>query len=88
MLLVSNVVFTFLSMPFMHLLPGFVKQVLGGGPEVLGSMMSAVSLGALVCTLRIASMSGRNRGPHGAVGQRRAGGRRHRRLRASRTRRG
>jgi len=62
MLLVSNVVFTFLSMPFMHLLPGFVKQVLGGGPEVLGSMMSVVSLGALVCTLRIASMSGRNRG--------------------------
>jgi sugar phosphate permease len=39
-----------------------VKQVLGGGPEVLGVMMSAVSLGALACTLRIASMSGRNRG--------------------------
>jgi MFS family permease len=62
MLLVSNLVFTFLSMPFMHLLPGFVKQVLGGGPEVLGSMMSIVSLGALACTLRIASMRARNRG--------------------------
>lgn len=62
MLLVSNVVFTFLSMPFMHLLPGFVKEVLEGGPEVLGSMMSVISLGALVCTLRIASMSARNRG--------------------------
>ena len=62
MLLVSNLVFTFFSMPFIHLLPGFVKQVLGGGPEVLGTMMSAVSLGALACTLRIASMSGRNRG--------------------------
>lgn len=62
MLLVSNVVFTFLSMPFMHLLPGFVAQVLEGGPEVLGVMMSAISLGALACTLRIASMSGRNRG--------------------------
>ncbi len=62
MLLVSNVVFTFLSMPFMHLLPGFVKQVLGGGPEVLGSMMSIVSLGALGCTLFIASMRARSRG--------------------------
>jgi sugar phosphate permease len=62
MLLVSNVVFTFLSMPFMHLLPGFVKQVLGGGPEVLGAMMSLISLGALACTLRIASMRARNRG--------------------------
>jgi MFS family permease len=62
MLLVSNLVFTFLSMPFMHLLPGFVKQVLGGGPEVLGTMMSVVSLGALACTLRIASMSARGRG--------------------------
>jgi len=62
MLLVSNVVFTFLSMPFMHLLPGFVKQVLGGGPELLGAMMSVISLGALVCTLRIASMRGQNRG--------------------------
>lgn len=62
MLLVSNVVFTFFSMPFMHLLPGFVKQVLGGGPEALGGMMSVISLGALSCTLFIASMRARNRG--------------------------
>lgn len=62
MLLVTNVVFTFLSMPFMHLLPGFVKGVLGAGPELLGAMMSALSLGALACTLRIASMRTRNRG--------------------------
>lgn len=62
MLLVSNVVFTFLSMPFMHLLPGFVKQVLGGGPEMLGAMMSIVSLGALATTLRIASMHAQHRG--------------------------
>jgi len=62
MLLVSNVVFTFFSMPFNHLLPGFVKQVLGGGPEMLGVMMSVVSLGALSSTLFIASMRARNRG--------------------------
>lgn len=62
MLLVSNVVFTFFSMPFMHLLPGFVKQVLGGGPEMLGGMMSVVSLGALSSTLFIASMRARRRG--------------------------
>lgn len=62
MLLVSNLVFTFLSMPFLHLLPGFVKGVLGGGPAILGSMMSVVSLGALACTLRIASMRSRRRG--------------------------
>ena len=62
MLLVSNVVFTFFSMPFNHLLPGFVKQVLGGGPEMLGVMMSVVSLGALSSTLFIASMRAQNRG--------------------------
>jgi MFS family permease len=62
MLLVSNLVFTFFSMPFMHMLPGFVKQVLGGGPEVLGTMMSIISLGALSSTLFIASMRARNRG--------------------------
>ena len=62
MLLLSNVVFTFFSMPFNHLLPGFVKQVLGGGPEMLGVMMSVVSLGALSSTLFIASMRARNRG--------------------------
>ena len=37
-------------------------RVLGADYMVLGSMMSVVSLGALVCTLRIASMSVRNRG--------------------------
>ncbi len=62
MLLVSNVVFTFFSMPFNHLLPGFVKQVLGGGPEMLGVMMSVVSLGALSSTLFIASMRAEKRG--------------------------
>ncbi|MBW2289710.1 MAG: MFS transporter [Deltaproteobacteria bacterium] len=62
MLLVSNVVFTFFSQPFIHMLPGFVKQVLGGGPEMLGTMMSVISLGALSSTLFIASMRARNRG--------------------------
>jgi MFS family permease len=62
MLLVSNVVFTFFSQPFLHMLPGFVKQVLGGGPEMLGTMVSVISLGALSTTLFIASMRARNRG--------------------------
>jgi MFS family permease len=62
MLLVSNVVFTFFSQPFIQMLPGFVKQVLGGGPEVLGTMVSVISLGALSTTLFIASMRARNRG--------------------------
>lgn len=62
MLLVSNLVFTFFSQPFIQMLPGFVKQVLGGGPEVLGTMMSVISLGALSSTLFIASMRARNRG--------------------------
>jgi sugar phosphate permease len=62
MLLVSNVVFTFFSQPFIHMLPGFVKQVLGGGPEILGTMLSVISLGALISTLFIASMRARNRG--------------------------
>jgi len=62
MLLVSNVVFTFFSQPFIQMLPGFVKQVLDGGPEMLGTMLSVISLGALSSTLYIASMRARNRG--------------------------
>ena len=62
MLLVSNLVFTFFSQPFIQMLPGFVKDVLGGGPEVLGTMVSVISLGALSTTLFIASMRARNRG--------------------------
>jgi cyanate permease len=62
MLLASNLVFTFFSQPFIEMLPGFVKEVLGGGPEMLGTMVSVLSLGALSTTLFIASMRARNRG--------------------------
>jgi Na+/melibiose symporter-like transporter len=62
MLLVANSLLTLLSMPFLHLLPGFVKEVLGGGPEMLGSMVSASSIGALACTAALASVQLRGRG--------------------------
>jgi MFS family permease len=62
MLLVANTLLAMLSMPLLHLLPGFVKQVLGGGPEMLGGMVSATSIGALACTVVLASVEVRRRG--------------------------
>ena len=61
-LVVANFGLTLLSMPYLHLMPGYVKQVFRGGPELLGAMVSLNSLGALVCTLILASMAARGRG--------------------------
>ena len=61
-LLAANFGLALLSMPYLHLLPGYVKQVFSGGPELLGTMVSLNSLGALACTLAVASMAARGRG--------------------------
>src|SRR5690606_3786506 len=44
-----------LGMPYVVLLPVFASDVLGGGPQTLGFLMSAAGLGALSGALYLAS---------------------------------
>jgi len=46
-----------LGMPYVVLLPVFASEVLGGGPQTLGFLMSAAGLGALSGALYLASRS-------------------------------
>jgi MFS family permease len=62
MLLLINVLFVMCAMPYFQLLPGFVRQVLDGGPTQLGLLMSIQGVGSLVGSLVIASLPNRNRG--------------------------
>ena len=52
----------FLAMPYIQLLPGFVKDVLGGGPVELGLLTAVSGGGALFGALVIASLPERRRG--------------------------
>ena len=51
-----------LGMPYVRLLPGFVADVLDGGPEQLGILMSIAGLGSLAGALVLASLPPRHRG--------------------------
>jgi len=61
-LLVVNFFVVLMSMPYMQMLAGFVKEVLHGGPEQIGLLVSATGVGALVGSLGVASMPDRGRG--------------------------
>ena len=52
----------FLAMPYIQLLPGFVKDVLGGGPVELGLLTAISGGGAVFGALVIASLPERRRG--------------------------
>lgn len=52
----------FLAMPYIQLLPGFVKDVLDGGPVELGLLTAVSGGGALFGALVIASLPERGRG--------------------------
>ena len=52
----------FLAMPYIQLLPGFVKEVLGGGPVELGLLTAISGGGAVFGALVIASLPERQRG--------------------------
>ena len=52
----------FLAMPYIQLLPGFVKEVLGGGPVELGLLTAISGGGAVFGALVIASLPERRRG--------------------------
>ena len=61
-LLAVNFLIVMVSMPYMMMLPGFVKEVLGGGPSELGVLMSITGIGSVAGSLVIASLPSRNRG--------------------------
>lgn len=62
MLLTVNFFIVLMSMPYMQMMAGFVKQVLDSGPEGLGILWSVTGVGSLVGSLVIASMPNRARG--------------------------
>jgi MFS family permease len=45
---------SFTVMPYASLMPVFAKDVLQGGPQTLGALLSAAGAGALACTLYLA----------------------------------
>jgi hypothetical protein len=54
-ILLSIVPFLF-GMPLNTLLPAFNEDILGGGPDDLGLLMSAMGVGAILGSLMLASM--------------------------------
>ena len=55
MLLAIVAAVSFSITPYTVLMPYFAKEVFGGGPRVLGILMSAAGVGALTATLYLAS---------------------------------
>ena len=62
LLLALSFVTSFLGMPYIRILPGFVADVLNGGAAQLGLMMSVAGLGSLAGALALASLAPRRRG--------------------------
>lgn len=62
MLLVVNLVIVLVSMPYQMMLPGFVVDVLNGGPQTLGILQAIAAIGSLFGIFVIASMPNRHRG--------------------------
>jgi MFS family permease len=62
LLLLVNFLMVLCSMPYMQMLPGFVSDVLGGGPAMLGVLQSFAAFGALGSALVVASLPSRHRG--------------------------
>ena len=61
-LLLVNFFIVLMSMPYMQMMAGFVKDVLGAGPGQLGLLLSITGVGSLAGSLAIASMPNRGRG--------------------------
>ena len=60
--LAANFVIVLFSVPYMMMMPGFVADILHGGPDQLGLLMTITGVGALAGSLVIAAMPSRNRG--------------------------
>ena len=61
-ILIVNFLMVLFSMPYMQMLPGFVKDVLNGGPGLQGMLTSITGVGSLAAALVIASLPSRRRG--------------------------
>jgi MFS family permease len=61
LLLVSTVT-SLLALPYQLMLPGFVEQVLGGGPVELGLLIAVSAIGSLLGALALASLPLKRRG--------------------------
>lgn len=61
-ILAVNMMMVMFSMPYMQMLPGFVKEVLHGGPGLQGLLTSVTGIGSLAAALVIASLPSKRRG--------------------------
>ena len=61
-LLTMSFVISALAMPYMMLLPGFVKEIFGGGAEELGLLIAVGGVGSLAGALVLASLPPKRRG--------------------------
>ena len=61
-ILVVNFLMVLFSMPYMQMLPGFVKDVLDGDSSIVGLLTSITGVGSLAAALVIASLPSRRRG--------------------------
>lgn len=61
-LLLSNIVFAVLAMPYVFMLPGFVASVFEDGPDRLGLLLSFIGAGALGGALIVATLGPARRG--------------------------
>lgn len=61
MLLGFNFLMVFFSLTYFMLLPGFVKEILGEGPEGLGLIISISGVGSLAGSLLVASLPNKRR---------------------------
>ena len=62
MLLMATLMITLCSMPYQIMLPGFVKEVLGGDKEMLGILQSITAVGAGLGAMLVASSGSTGRG--------------------------
>ena len=60
--LAMNIITATLAMPYLYMLPGFVKDVFDKGADILGLMIAVSGAGALVGALVLASLPERRRG--------------------------
>ena len=67
-LLLVNLMIVLVSMPYQMMLPGYVIEVLGGGPGTIGMLQSVAGSGALLAIVVIAAMPTHNRGKVMLVG--------------------
>jgi MFS family permease len=61
-LLLVNLMIVLVSMPYQMMLPGYVIEVLGGGPGTLGMLQSIAGSGAVAAIVVIAAMPTHHRG--------------------------